>query len=270
MGGEEPQGAGLSEGELESLRQASEMTALKATLLPIRTVGVQVGGATMGGEEPQGAGLSEGELESLRQASEMTALKATLLPIRTVGVQVGGATMGGEEPQGAGLSEGELESLRQASEMTALKATLLPIRTVGVQVGGATEGGATGGAGRGGEAWPQEGWGHRGEAGSLLSTITTLLFAVINKKCRRPSLDVAAVFQGDARSYSYVAALSSDEPPNWPQLHTFARLIPRICHKINRFVDGENNRRRKKCLLLLLVSKDGVECLRNLPQLMTV
>ena len=50
--------SGLSEGELESLRQASEMTALKATLLPIRTVGVQVGGATMGGAGPQWEGRS--------------------------------------------------------------------------------------------------------------------------------------------------------------------------------------------------------------------
>ncbi|XP_050731717.1 GMP synthase [glutamine-hydrolyzing]-like [Eriocheir sinensis] len=40
--------------------------------------------------------------------------------------------------------------------------------------------------------------------------------------------------QGDCRTYSYVAALSSDTDPSWPDLLTLARLIPKICHNINR------------------------------------
>ena len=42
--------------------------------------------------------------------------------------------------------------------------------------------------------------------------------------------------QGDCRTYSYVAALSSDQPPSWPSLFTLAKLIPRVLHNINRVV----------------------------------
>ena len=41
---------------------------------------------------------------------------------------------------------------------------------------------------------------------------------------------------GDARTYSYCVALSSDQPPNWSDLFFLARLIPRICHNINRYI----------------------------------
>ena len=40
--------------------------------------------------------------------------------------------------------------------------------------------------------------------------------------------------QGDSRTYSYVAALSSDEVAPWSQLMKLAKLIPRICHGVNR------------------------------------
>lgn len=40
--------------------------------------------------------------------------------------------------------------------------------------------------------------------------------------------------QGDARSYSYVVGLSSDQPPNWNYLLYLAKLIPRVCHNVNR------------------------------------
>ena len=40
--------------------------------------------------------------------------------------------------------------------------------------------------------------------------------------------------QGDCRTYSYVAALSSDQEPNWKHLSQLARLIPKVCHNINR------------------------------------
>ncbi|XP_048775368.1 GMP synthase [glutamine-hydrolyzing]-like [Ostrea edulis] len=42
--------------------------------------------------------------------------------------------------------------------------------------------------------------------------------------------------QGDCRSYSYVVGISSDSEPNWKNLMVLAKLIPRICHNINRVV----------------------------------
>ncbi|KAK7093627.1 hypothetical protein V1264_007340 [Littorina saxatilis] len=42
--------------------------------------------------------------------------------------------------------------------------------------------------------------------------------------------------QGDCRTYSYVAGLSSDQQPDWTDLLTLAKIIPRICHNINRVV----------------------------------
>ncbi|XP_046850432.1 GMP synthase [glutamine-hydrolyzing]-like [Xenia sp. Carnegie-2017] len=42
--------------------------------------------------------------------------------------------------------------------------------------------------------------------------------------------------QGDCRTYSYVVALSSDENVSYNDLMTLAKLIPRICHNVNRIV----------------------------------
>jgi len=46
--------------------------------------------------------------------------------------------------------------------------------------------------------------------------------------------------QGDCRTYSYVAALSSDREPctasEWSDIGKLATIIPRVCHKINRVV----------------------------------
>ncbi|XP_028393832.1 GMP synthase [glutamine-hydrolyzing]-like [Dendronephthya gigantea] len=42
--------------------------------------------------------------------------------------------------------------------------------------------------------------------------------------------------QGDCRTYSYVVALSSDEKVNYEDLMKLAKLIPRICHNVNRVV----------------------------------
>lgn len=42
--------------------------------------------------------------------------------------------------------------------------------------------------------------------------------------------------QGDCRTYNYVAALSSDQEPCWPELMKLAKIIPRICHAINRLL----------------------------------
>jgi GMP synthase (glutamine-hydrolysing) len=40
--------------------------------------------------------------------------------------------------------------------------------------------------------------------------------------------------QGDCRTYSYCAAFSSNETPNWSNLFFLAKIIPRCCHNINR------------------------------------
>lgn len=40
--------------------------------------------------------------------------------------------------------------------------------------------------------------------------------------------------QGDCRSYSYVVGISSEKEPDWDDLMFLSRLIPRICHNINR------------------------------------
>ncbi|XP_055502259.1 GMP synthase [glutamine-hydrolyzing] isoform X2 [Leucoraja erinacea] len=42
--------------------------------------------------------------------------------------------------------------------------------------------------------------------------------------------------QGDCRSYSYVCGISSKDAPHWDSLMFLVRLIPRICHNINRVV----------------------------------
>ncbi|KAA0193115.1 hypothetical protein HAZT_HAZT004605 [Hyalella azteca] len=40
--------------------------------------------------------------------------------------------------------------------------------------------------------------------------------------------------QGDSRSYSYVVGLSMNAEPIWDSLLTLARLIPKVCHNVNR------------------------------------
>ena len=52
--------------------------------------------------------------------------------------------------------------------------------------------------------------------------------------------------QGDCRTYSYVAALSSDEKVGYEDLMTLAKLIPRICHNVNRYDAGKQTLRKKK------------------------
>ncbi|XP_065060738.1 GMP synthase [glutamine-hydrolyzing]-like isoform X2 [Rhopilema esculentum] len=42
--------------------------------------------------------------------------------------------------------------------------------------------------------------------------------------------------QGDCRTYSYVAAISSDSPPSWSSLMVYAKIIPKLCFNINRVV----------------------------------
>ncbi|XP_050664667.1 GMP synthase [glutamine-hydrolyzing] isoform X2 [Leptidea sinapis] len=41
--------------------------------------------------------------------------------------------------------------------------------------------------------------------------------------------------QGDGRTYSYAVALSTEKyPPNWSDMQYLARIIPRVCHNVNR------------------------------------
>jgi GMP synthase (glutamine-hydrolysing) len=42
--------------------------------------------------------------------------------------------------------------------------------------------------------------------------------------------------QGDGRTYSYVAMLTTPNDPDWSVLLSLARLIPRVCHSVNRIV----------------------------------
>ena len=41
--------------------------------------------------------------------------------------------------------------------------------------------------------------------------------------------------QGDCRTYNYVAALSSNSEPDWKEVMELAKIIPRICHNVNRW-----------------------------------
>ena len=40
--------------------------------------------------------------------------------------------------------------------------------------------------------------------------------------------------QGDQRSYSHAVAVSCSQEPAWEDLQFFAKIIPRVCHSINR------------------------------------
>ncbi len=40
--------------------------------------------------------------------------------------------------------------------------------------------------------------------------------------------------QGDSRTYSYAVGLSSESSPAWRDVAYLARIIPRLCHSVNR------------------------------------
>lgn len=50
----------------------------------------------------------------------------------------------------------------------------------------------------------------------------------------RHHLNEHFLFLGDKRTYSYVAALSTKDAPNWNDLMFLAKLITKILHNINR------------------------------------
>lgn len=62
----------------------------------------------------------------------------------------------------------------------------------------------------------------------------------ITSKCRLSAtlLPIKSVgVQGDGRTYSYVAGLSSnEESPDWESIMQLSKLIPKICHSVNRVV----------------------------------
>lgn len=45
--------------------------------------------------------------------------------------------------------------------------------------------------------------------------------------------------QGDSRTYSLPAALSCSTQPPWEDLITLAKIIPKVLHNVNRWVQGQ-------------------------------
>lgn len=103
----------------------------------------------------------------------------------------------------AATSEEDRSLLEDLANRNQFLATLLPIRTVGVQV---------------------------------TITYKEIMFFELNIKLNFLLISYFIILQGDCRTYSYCAVLSSSEQgtPNWEDLATYARLIPRVCHNINR------------------------------------
>merc|ERR1711862_1073834 len=65
---------------------------------------------------------------------------------------------------------------------------------------------------------------HGGDASALLNSglkATLLPFKTVG-------------VQGDGRTYSYPCVLSGASPPDWPSLFKLAKLIPKVCHNVNR------------------------------------
>ncbi|ESO82276.1 hypothetical protein LOTGIDRAFT_223436 [Lottia gigantea] len=77
--------------------------------------------------------------------------------------------------------------------------------------------------------------------------------------------------QGDRRTYSYVAALSSDQDPVWPDLIIIAKLIPKICHGINRIVYafGESVKHPVHCITPTCLTEGVLSTLRQADYLAT-
>lgn len=60
-----------------------------------------------------------------------------------------------------------------------------------------------------------------------------------------------SVSQGDCRSYSYVCGVTSKESPHWESLMFLARLIPRMCHNINRWTPALSDAQQLTCNITL-------------------
>uniref|UniRef100_A0A8C2C2P8 GMP synthase (glutamine-hydrolyzing) n=1 Tax=Cyprinus carpio TaxID=7962 RepID=A0A8C2C2P8_CYPCA len=76
------------------------------------------------------------------------------------------------------------------------------------------------------------------ETNNILKIITDFSASVKKLECTLSAqmFKMNLSGDGDSRSYSYVCGVSSKEAPHWDSLMFLARLIPRICHSINRVV----------------------------------
>jgi len=79
--------------------------------------------------------------------------------------------------------------------------------------------------------------------------------------------------QGDGRSYSYLAALSSDAPPDeqWEALFTLAQEIPCHLHDVNRvvYVLGEKIAAAPKAITPTTLTRDALDQLRAADHIVT-
>ena len=69
----------------------------------------------------------------------------------------------------------------------------------------------------------------------FLSHLASLIWPLLLHVLVSLSHLASPLSQGDRRSYNYVAALSSDDEIPWDEIMTLAKLIPRVCHNINRY-----------------------------------
>ena len=136
------------------------------------------------------------------------------------------------------LSAQEQDFLQRVTLEGSLTATLLPIFSVGVQVRAswAAGNGLASFPGTSPTAWPGDE--ARNSCAVVATTLDSLgvhMLAYWLNRIGEPMPSPVSVPQGDARTYNYVAALSSDEKHDWGELMTLAKLIPRICHNVNRW-----------------------------------
>jgi len=79
--------------------------------------------------------------------------------------------------------------------------------------------------------------------------------------------------QGDGRSYSYLAALSSDAPPDeqWEALFALAQEIPCHLHDVNRivYVLGEKIAAAPKAITPTTLTRDALDQLRAADHIVT-
>lgn len=69
----------------------------------------------------------------------------------------------------------------------------------------------------------------------MLSSRTELRKISSKQRLAATLLPIRSVgVQGDCRSYSYVVGISSEKDPDWDDMMFLAKLIPRVCHNINR------------------------------------